>query len=145
MKPINPGRFRERVALQRRVVGVDALGQESTSWADVATLWAEVLPIRGREYFAASQMQAPTDVRIRIRWRTGVEPTMRVAWKGQPHEVVSVIDPEGRGAVLELMCVAGLRDGRSAAADPTPNLPAGALLLGGARMLVRQSALSLQP
>lgn len=106
------GRLNQRVTLQQRTAGVDALGQELTTWSDVATVWAEVQPLRGREYFAAGQMQATVDVRIRIRWRAGVVPSMRALWRGQPHEIVSVIEPDGAKSMLELMCVSGVRDGR---------------------------------
>lgn len=109
---INAGRLSQRVTLQQRTAGVDALGQELTTWSDVATLWAEVQPLRGREYFAAGQLQSAVDVRVRIRWRAGVVPTMRVVWRGEPMEIVSVIEPDAAKVSLELMCVSGVRDGR---------------------------------
>lgn len=106
------GRLNQRVTLQQRAAGVDALGQELTTWSDVATVWAEVQPLRGREYFAAGQLQSAVDVRVRIRWRAGVVPAMRVVWRGEPMEIVSVIEPDAAKVSLELMCVSGVRDGR---------------------------------
>lgn len=111
VKRLNSGDLRERVTLRTRAQGVDALGQESQAWTDVATVWAQVLPVRGREYFAAAQMQSPTDVRMVIRWRSDVNPQMQAVWNGQPHDIVSVIDPGARRQVLELMCISGIRDG----------------------------------
>lgn len=110
--PINAGHLRDRVTLQQRAAGVDAHGQESTTWEDVATVWAHVQPLRGREFFAAGQVQSQVDVRMRIRYRSDVVPTMRAVWRSQPHDIVGVIDVEAAKEALELMCATGARDGR---------------------------------
>jgi SPP1 family predicted phage head-tail adaptor len=108
----DPRAANQRVTLQQPGGGVDVLGQAQASWQDVADVWAEVTPLRGREYFAAGTMQVPVDIRMRIRYRSDVVPTWRVVWRTQPHDIVSVIDVEARQEVCELMCVAGIRDGR---------------------------------
>jgi SPP1 family predicted phage head-tail adaptor len=112
-KPIlDASRMTERITLQERTGGVDVLGQAQESWSTVAEVWAQAQPLRGREYFSAGQMQAAVDVRFRIRFRDDVLPTWRVLWRSQPHDVVSVIDVEGARECSELMCLAGVRDGR---------------------------------
>ncbi len=93
-------------------MGQDELGTPVEQWAPVVTVWAEVEPLRGRELVAASGMQTVADVRIRMRYRDGIEPAMRVVWNGKPHDVAAVIDIEARRAFLELLCVSGVRDGR---------------------------------
>lgn len=109
---LNAGQLDQRITLQARASGVDALGQESTTWQDGITCWASAEPLRGREFFAAGQAQSQIDVRFRIRWRTGIVPTMRVQWRSEPYDIVAVIEPRGASDVLELMCVSGGRDGR---------------------------------
>lgn len=107
------GKYDQRVTLQQKAAGTDSLGQDATTWVDVVTVWAEVTPLRGREYFAAAQTQNAVDVRMVTRWRPGVVPTMRAVWRGQPHEVVSVLPTGQRQRTeLELMCIAGVKDGR---------------------------------
>lgn len=110
---INAGQMDQRVTLQQRASGQNALGEVVGSWVDVDTVWAKVEPLRGREYFASGAMQTAVEVRITIRRRADVSTTWRVLWRGQAHEVVSVIDPRAQGETLELMCTAGIRDGRS--------------------------------
>ncbi|MEY5101246.1 MAG: hypothetical protein RJA36_3965 [Pseudomonadota bacterium] len=110
--PINAGDMRERITIQTRASGVDSLGQESATWSTHITCWASVEPLRGKEYFAAGQVQSSVDVRIRIRWREGIVPTMRVLWRGVAHDIVSVIEPRAGQEVLELMCSTAARDGR---------------------------------
>ncbi len=112
---VNAGSLDKRITLQQRVSGKDARGQESTSWENLATLptvWARAEPLRGREYFAAGQVQSEVTVRFTIRYRADVEPTMRVLWRSQPYEIVSVIDTRAEGVQLELMCMSGVRDAR---------------------------------
>ena len=110
---INAGRLTERVTLQARQGTQNALGEAVGAWVDIATVWAEVAPLRGREYFASGQMQSTVEVKVTIRNRPDVVPTMRVVHRGVPHEIVSVIDPKSEGEGLELMCTAGIRDGRA--------------------------------
>lgn len=107
------GQLDQRITLQRRVSNVDGAGQDVYTWTPLAEVWARAQPLRGKEYFAASQTQATVDVRFVIRWRDDIDETMRVLWRGEPHAIVSPpIDPEGHRESLELMCVKGVGDGR---------------------------------
>lgn len=110
-RPLEAGRLDQRVTVQRRAAGVDAAGQPSGAWETVFDTWAAAEPLRGREFFAAAQIQAETTIRFRIRWRDGVQPSDRVVWRSQAHEILSVIDPSGAAEQLELMCARGIRDG----------------------------------
>lgn len=107
------GLFNQRVTIEQKSVARSATtGEEVVSWVDVATVWASVQPIRGREYFAAAQMQDATDYRVTIRYRADVTREMRVVWKGVYLDIVSAIDVAARGDNLELMCISGVRNGR---------------------------------
>ena len=101
----------QRITLQTRSVVTDAYGQATITWVDAATVWAQVQALRGREFFAAAQVQQEQTVKVRIRYRTGVDTTMRLLWQGQPHDITGVI-PVGRNDMLELMCLQGVKDGR---------------------------------
>lgn len=107
---MNAGEFDQRVTLQQKSVTRAANGEEIITWQDVATVWASVEQMRGREFFAAAQMQDAVDVRVKIRYRAGVVREMRVLWRADPLDIVSVIEV-GRKHLLELMCVSGVRNG----------------------------------
>jgi SPP1 family predicted phage head-tail adaptor len=102
----------QRITLQQPAATVDALGQRTETWADLATVWAQAQPLRGREFFAAGQINSEASVRFRIRWRADVTGAMRVLWRGVPHDIESVIEPNGGREQLELMCATAARDGR---------------------------------
>lgn len=108
---LGAGQFDQRIKLQSKSVTRNGIGEEVVSWVDTATVWARVEPIRGREFFAAAQMQDATDHRITIRYRTGVTRDMRVMWGTTALDIVSVIDVNARHENLELMCLTGVRNG----------------------------------
>ena len=98
------GRLRHRVALQQPVTTKDSYGQDVVTWTHVATVWASLEPIRGREYFEAQQHGNETTVRIVMRAQGSlIKPTWRVLHGSDVYEIVSVIDPQKRGDYLELM------------------------------------------
>lgn len=111
---LNAGRLDQRITLQVRVDAVNQFGENVPTWSTFAEVWAAADPKRGREYFAAAQIQAEGPVAFRIRWLAGVHERMRVLWLGQPYEVASLpVNAFGMKESLDLYCVAGPRDGRA--------------------------------
>jgi SPP1 family predicted phage head-tail adaptor len=106
------GHLGERITLQRRVESTDALGQASQAWVPMIEVWASAEPLRGREFFAAGQTQSDVTTRFVIRYRQDVTNTMRVVWRGEPYDILSVVEPLGQRQMLELMCSQGVKDGR---------------------------------
>jgi SPP1 family predicted phage head-tail adaptor len=107
-----PGAFDQRITLQQRAATVDELGQPSETWVDLATVWAQAEPLRGREFFAAGAVQSEAAVRFRIRHRACISGAMRVLWRDVAYAIVAEpIDVDGGRHTLELMAAAGVRDG----------------------------------
>lgn len=98
------GNLRHRVALQKKAITEDGLKQQSEVWADIATVWARIEPLSGKEYFAAKQINAEISVKLTLRYRKDVVSDMRVAFDGRIFEVLSIINPEERRESLILMC-----------------------------------------
>lgn len=105
------GKLDQRVTIQQRSVVADAVGHDTITWVDVATVWAQCQPVRGREFFAAAQVQQEQTVKVRIRYRSDVTPLHRLVWQGRAHDITGVV-PVGRKDMLELMCLQGVKDGR---------------------------------
>lgn len=111
--PLNAGQLDRRITIQARATGVDERGQPNGAWTDVATVWAMPMPTKGREYFAAGQMQAEGGMAWRIRYRTDVGHEMRVLDDlGQPWGIVAPPMPSVNREWLDLFCLEGVRDGR---------------------------------
>ncbi|HII3799618.1 TPA: phage head closure protein [Pasteurella multocida] len=101
---MNIGKLRHRITIQRQVNTLNEYGASVTVWRDVKTVWAEVKPLSGREYFSAQQVQSEITTQIFIRYLPGVLPTMRVKFGSRFFEIVSVINASERDIYLQLMC-----------------------------------------
>lgn len=100
---LKAGTLDQRVTIQTRTDVVDAMGGVSSSWAALATVWASVHPITGREFFSANQMMSGATVRIRMRRRSDVTPRMRVVHGSRTYDIQSVSDVESAGVVTEII------------------------------------------
>lgn len=86
------GALRHRIVLQEMVVTQDDAGGIVKGWQDVATVWAAIEPLQGREFWEAQKANSQVQGKIIIRHRE-VDPTMRVLFKGRTLEIDSVIHP----------------------------------------------------
>ena len=99
------GLLRHRVTIQEKgTVERNSYGEEVITWAEVDTVWGSVEPLLGKEFLAAKREGAEVTTRIRIRYRSGITPTMRVVWGSHTYDIESVVEVEGRGRELQLMC-----------------------------------------
>ena len=113
----DPARASHRIKLQRKSVTRGPGGEELVSWINLITdtadaaIWAEVWPLKGREFFAAQQTQYAADVRFRIRYRPGLEAEHRVIWNSQPYDIVSIVDVGAARHTIEILAINGVRHG----------------------------------
>lgn len=105
---IQAGRLRHRVTIQSRTEARDSVGQPIATWADVATVWADIRDVSGREYLTAGADRAEVSTKIVIRHRTDVDATCRVVHGSDTYDVRASLDPDGRRRMLQLMCVKGV-------------------------------------
>lgn len=88
------GERRFRVVFQTPTISADDFGEPDKSWTDLCTSWALVQPMKGREQFAASQMQSAVDHRIVTRNRPELSELGagdRATWRGNVFDIQSVI------------------------------------------------------
>lgn len=108
---MNPGKLRHRVTLQEYKEVLDQYGTPiDQGWQDVATVWASVEPIQGREYIQLQNTQSELTTRVRIRYRQGITPAIRVLYGTRVFDIQSVIDFEERHIELQLMCIERVGD-----------------------------------
>jgi len=108
---MNIGKLRHRVTIQMPEKQpdnpdqpVDEFGQPIDDWVDVCTVWASIEALRGREYFTAQQTVAQSDHRVTIRYRSGIEPAMRLVHGQRVFDIQAVLDRAGERRWLELIC-----------------------------------------
>lgn len=108
---VNAGDLRHRITLQQRGGTQDAIGQPVLTWADVATVWADVRYLNGLEIVKADAEISVARASVRIRYRLGVTAAMRVLHDGRVLDIKAVLpDATGR-EYLDLACQAGANQG----------------------------------
>lgn len=102
------GRLHQRVTFQRRAAGENAFGESSGNWEDVATVWAGVEPIKGREYFAAQQTLSEVTAMIVCRYSSelsGITARDRIVHGSAVYDIKAPpIDVGSRHKELQFMC-----------------------------------------
>jgi SPP1 family predicted phage head-tail adaptor len=99
------GNLRHRVTIQSLGTRVDdGAGGGSIPFADVATVWAEVHPLTGREQFLAGAFNPALTHRVTIRYRPGIKPSDRIVYGTRVLDIKSVADVEERHRQLEMLC-----------------------------------------
>jgi SPP1 family predicted phage head-tail adaptor len=102
---IDYGKLRHRVTLQSLGSTQDGFGQTVETWANVANVWADIQPGRGREFFAAQQTNAELTHEIVIRYRASVAPTWRVLYGTRIFDIQQVQNTGEADRRLLLMCI----------------------------------------
>lgn len=100
---MNPGKLRHRIAILQKQTGTDPDGYPMEEWISIFSIWAEVKPIAGREYFTAAAVQAQHQVRFTMRYRKDITPDMRIRYDGQGYEIKAILDLGGRRTWLQVM------------------------------------------
>jgi SPP1 family predicted phage head-tail adaptor len=95
------GKFDKRITLQSRSATLDAYGQELNSWSNVATIWANIKPIGGREKLRSMAVESDLTHTVAIRYdKRFLPPTKVDAWR------ISYVTP----AATRIFNIIGARD-----------------------------------
>lgn len=110
---IAAGRLRHRVLIQSPVTSQNpGTGAPTTSWIDLATVWAEVVPSSVKEFVAAQAIDSEVTTRITIRRRIGVTAKCRIIHRDQIFNIHGVLaDPVSGLEYMTLPCSEGVNDG----------------------------------
>lgn len=99
------GRLDRRVTIQYYTETTDQIGGVVQTWADLATVWATITYPKGlasKEGAEIAKETAITPVEIWIRYRTGIDETMRVDYKGEYYYITRV-NYQDRGTSIKLV------------------------------------------
>ena len=75
----------------------------TTEWQDYVSAWGDLRSLSGDSYFAAKQANSEVEGILRIRYRTDIEPDMRVVIDGITYEIETMYDPDQRKEKLDIM------------------------------------------
>lgn len=100
-----------QITIQQKTVTKDTATQAPVvSWATLVDCWAEVMDVLPSRSESARDglQQGRTQTRIRIRYRSGIDSSMRVVVHGDSDQVYQIVggpaEIGGRKRYLELLC-----------------------------------------
>jgi len=94
----------KRITLQYQTKIPDGMGGWTVTWVDGATIFAGIWPVSANETIAANAVSMTISHRIRIRYRSTLKPSWRVKFGNRYFAIVSIINPNERNAMIDLMC-----------------------------------------
>ena len=112
---LRAGSLNQRVALQSQQVSKGSSGGMRKEWSDVATdIPAAVRHLSGNERQATSLaggVVAEARTEFTIRWRTGVDASMRILYDGAIYNIRHVNDFMAKRESLVITCDTGINEG----------------------------------
>lgn len=93
-----------RITLQQRGAGVDALGEASGAWTDIATVWGEIRHLNGMETLKAGAEKSVVRASIKVNRRAGITNGMRALHGTTAYDVDAVLPDEVDRRFMFLTC-----------------------------------------
>lgn len=92
---MDAGKLRDRITIKRETNTPDGTGGYDRSWAELATVWANVTSLNGREAVLGQVLQGVSTFQLVVRHRTDIEPAMQILWGDRELNVHSAEDKAG--------------------------------------------------
>lgn len=103
------GKYAQRVSIERPTGTRNATGEQTDAWELVRYVWAEVMPMTGREAFRMAQVAPLVTHTVKLRYQAGITsevmPKHRVKYSGRVLQIESVINVAEANKEIELRCV----------------------------------------
>ena len=98
------GKLSKLISIQEEIPHNDSFGGYSLSWATIATVWANISPLHGREVLASDTLQSIISYRIIIRYNSdfNVSNNMRILYGSRIFNIrsVAVADEENNFLII---------------------------------------------
>lgn len=101
---MNIGRLNKRVLIKKDSTTRNEYGELVGGYDLVATTWAEVKPLIGKQWFEALKDNVEVSHQVTIRYRQDINATMVLFLGDRKLEIASIINLMERNEYLQLMC-----------------------------------------
>lgn len=99
-------RLTERVTFQEPSEAKNSVHEVIKTWSNISTnstVWAEIQPVNGREYFESQQVRSEKFIKVTIRSRTDLTQKMRLVHNSVNYDI-DYIPPNLRGHYITIIC-----------------------------------------
>ena len=97
---MNPGKLNRRLTIQVRTLTKDATGSQSETWADTATVWAELVSQKGREATIADSERSQDTRQFRIRHRALTTTGNRLFYQSRFYDITGITEEGIKTTIL---------------------------------------------
>lgn len=104
VKSINIGKLNKRVDIYRYTETETSLGSLKTKLKKIATVWAELKPVRGNEFLEYYRETNALQYKITMRWRPGLTEKDVFVYDGRQFEINSIINIMDANIYMEVYC-----------------------------------------
>lgn len=101
-----------RAGQMRHLIDIEEVTETRTTSGAVTEVWAvfknvraEIIPVSGKEYFAAQTTNAQNTTKFNIRYVEGINTKMRIVHKTRIYDIHSIINYKERSRSMTLMGV----------------------------------------
>ncbi|HKJ61470.1 MAG TPA: phage head closure protein [Hyphomicrobiales bacterium] len=98
------GQLRHRLTIEQAARTDDSGGGATLVWNTVAEVWGAVEALSGKESVEADRTSGSAIYSVTIRYRDGLEPSMRFRRDNEIYQITSVLDEDGRRRFLTCKC-----------------------------------------
>ena len=95
------GQMDREIVIESPSSSLNSLNEPIVTWGTFASVWAWVKPMTARERFASDALRASRVSNFRIRWLSGVLPTMRIRFDGEIYRILGLSEV-GRRRFLDI-------------------------------------------
>ena len=97
------GSLRHKITFQQLTVANDTWGHSAETWTDQVTTYAAIWTLRGVERIESMKLDNEITHKIRVRYKRGLHPKMRIKFGERYFNILSMIDPDERHIYYEIM------------------------------------------
>lgn len=103
---IAAGKLRHQIRITLPNLTEDSFGDSVNDDASlIATVWASIEALEGRELYAAQQRVSDVTHRITIRWMEGITARLNVLFGKRMFQIQAVLNPDEIEHKLVLLCI----------------------------------------
>jgi len=102
---LNPGELRHLITIEQPSASRSTSGEVVNTWTTFATVWAKIMPIRGREAEESRRETGKAEVRFWCRYLAGVTLGMRLVRSGRYFDITAIINIDELDKWLEISAV----------------------------------------
>lgn len=86
------GSFRNKITIFRELPRENENGFPIETREEICRVWTAIKTVRGTEYVEAAAVQSENTYRFIIHYREGIDPRMKIDYKGRIFDIESVLN-----------------------------------------------------